>query len=210
MSLPKLIYFASRGRAELVRLVLAEAGVAYEDETFAGADAFAALKASGRLPFGAVPVWEEPDGFRLAQSLAIARYLAAGHGLYGESLREHGRCDELLGAFDDVRAELRRLATAEPARRAEVRAELTGTTLPRWFGHLERLLGAQTFVCGDRITVADLALWYLCELATDNDFGAALAGCPGLVAHARRIAERPRIAAWVASPRRFPVQRLPG
>ena len=63
MPLPKLVYFASRGRGEVIRLALAEAGVAYEEENFAG-DQFAALKASGRLPFLAVPLWEE-DGFRL-------------------------------------------------------------------------------------------------------------------------------------------------
>ena len=43
MALPKLVYFAARGRGELIRLALAEAGVAYEEENFSGADEFAAL-----------------------------------------------------------------------------------------------------------------------------------------------------------------------
>jgi glutathione S-transferase len=213
MALPKLIYFASRGRAELCRLVLHEADVAYEEDSFLGADAFTALKASGRLPFQAVPVWEEPDGFRLAQSLAIACYLAGTNGLYGTSPRENAECDQMLGAFDDVRGELRRLVAVDPSKRADLRAELLTKTLPRWFANLDRLLGANRggagHLVGESMTVADLALWYLLELATDNGFGPAFADRPRLGAFARRIGERPRIAAYVASPRRYPLAPLP-
>jgi hypothetical protein len=51
MAKPTLIYFATRGRAEVTRLVLAEAAVDYTEESFKGPEALAALKASGRLPF---------------------------------------------------------------------------------------------------------------------------------------------------------------
>ena len=34
----KLIYFNARGRAELARLILAQAGEAYDDERIEGAD----------------------------------------------------------------------------------------------------------------------------------------------------------------------------
>jgi glutathione S-transferase len=208
MPLPKLVYFRSRGRAEVIRLVAAEASVAYEEENFEGREAFAALKASGRLPFLAVPIWEE-QGFTLAQSAAIANHLARAHGMRGANPREEALVDQALGTVEDVRNELRKLPAAEPSKRDEVRTELRGTTLPRWFGLLERLLGTNDFLVGKSITVADLALWYLVEMAKDNDFGAALAGCPRLNAFYERVAARPRIAAYLKSEKRPPLTKLP-
>ena len=212
MANPRLIYFPSRGRAEVIRLMLAEAGVAYDEENFKGPEEFAALKASGRLPFLAVPVWEG-NGLRLAQSAAIANHLARTHGLAGKSPRDQALIDQALGAVEDVRNELRKVVTADPAKRPAVRAELLTATLPRWFGLLEKLLASnhdgQAFLVGDSISLADLALWYLLELVTDNGFGAALADSPSLSDFAKRVAARPKIAAYLASSRRFPLQPLP-
>ncbi len=214
MSHPTLLYFAGRGRAEVIRLVLAEAGVEW-DEHHVGKGTppangrptdLAALEAAGVLPFGAVPFWEEPGGFRLAQSMAIANHLARRHGLRGKSAEEEARCDELLGAIDDVRLELRKLQLAAPSERAEVRAQLVEKILPRWLDRLERLLAprlqATGFAVGASLTVADLALWYLLEMIRDNGLGAPLDRCPALSAFFGRIAARPRLAAYLASPRR--------
>jgi glutathione S-transferase len=218
---PTLIYFNARGRAELIRLVLAECGVDW-DEHHVGRGTPPAkgrptdigeLKAIGVLPFGAVPVWEETDGLRLAQSAAIANHLSRRHGLLGATPLEAARCDELLGCVEDVREELRRLRLASPERRPEMRGELDRIVLPRWLGNLERHLGprleATGFAAGDHLTLSDLALWYLLETLSDNELGAALDDCPALSAFARRMGVRPRIAAYVASPRRPPFTPLP-
>ena len=221
MSKPTLIYFASRGRAELIRLVLAEAGVDYQEHPVGKGTPpvdgrptdFAALKATGTLPFDAVPVWEEPSGLRLAQSGAIANHIARAHGLRGKSAVEEARCDELLGAVDDVRLELRKLATIAAGERPALRAELASATLPRWLGYLDRLLakngGGAGHAVGASITVADLALWYLFELIRDNGFGGALERYPALVAFGERIGSRPRLATYLKGGRRPPVVPLP-
>jgi glutathione S-transferase len=221
MSKPTLLYFPSRGRAEVIRLVLAEAGVDYAEHPVGKgtppvggrATDLADLKASGAAPFGAVPVWEEPGGLRLAQSAAIANHLARRHGLRGATPLERARCDELLGAVDDVRLELRKLATCPAGERPALRAELLGTTLPRWLGSLEAYLApalaAGGYSVGSAITVGDLALWYLLELIQDNGLGESLARCPQLLGFFGRVAARPRIAAWLASPARHPFTPLP-
>jgi glutathione S-transferase len=221
MSKPTLIYFPARGRAELIRLVLAEAGVDYQEHAIGKGTPpvngrptdFAALKATGTLPFDAVPVWEEPDGLRLAQSGAIANHLSRTHGLRGKNAVEEARCDELLGAVDDVRLELRKLATVAAEQRPALRAELASATLPRWLGHLDRLLqrngGGAGYVVGSSVTVADLALWYLLEQIRDNGFGGALERYPGLMAFVERIGSRPRITAYLKSARRPPLVLLP-
>jgi glutathione S-transferase len=221
MNKPTLIYFSSRGRAEVIRLVLAEAAVAYHEHPIGKgtkpADGrptdFQELKASGALPFEAAPVWEDADGFRLAQSAAIASYLARSHGLYPKNGRDAALCDQALGAYDDVRGELRKVFTAAPADRAAVREELATKALPRWMGYLDRILeanhGGTAFIAGDAVSVADLAIWYLLELISDNGFGAAIAKYPALVAFADRIGRRPRIAEYRASPGRHPFAPLP-
>jgi len=221
MPKPTLLYFPARGRAEVIRLILAEAGVDYDEHHVgkgtppAGGRAtdLADLKAAGVLAFGAVPAWEEPGGFRLVQSAAIANHLARRHGLRGATPLEEARCDELLGAVDDVRLELRKLLTCSAAERPALRQELIATTLPRWLGdleaHLAPSLAAGGFSVGAAITVGDLALWYLLEMIRDNGLGEPLARCPQLTALFARVAARPRIAAYLASPARPAFTPLP-
>jgi glutathione S-transferase len=209
-----LIYFPTRGRAELIRLILAEAGVDFDEHPVISNGQpmnglptdFTQLKASGLLPFQAVPVWEEPDGFRLAQSLAIARYLSRKYGLLGSSAREEAQIDQVLGMYDDIRPEVRRLVTAAPAERLATRSELNTVTLPRWLENMDRLLKSNDdgigFVVGKSFSVADLAFWYLLELIRDNGFGALIDKHPRLVAYADRIGKRPSVYKWVTSDRR--------
>lgn len=221
MNKPTLVYFAARGRAEVIRLVLAEAGVDYLEHPVGKGTPpldgrptdFAALKATGALPFEAVPVWEEPGGLHLAQSQAIAMHLARTHGLAGKGAAEAAQVEQWLGGIDDIRIEVRKLATAPAEQRAAIRAELRTATLPRWLGYLDRLLRANGegagFAVGAGLTVADLALWYLLELLRDNGLGEPIDAYPALVAHAQRIASRPRIAAYLASERRPKLVLLP-
>ena len=69
----KLFYFDARGRAELSRMLFALAHVDYEDIRV-DADEWANLKQE--MPFGQLPVLEVEGGERIAQSMAISRFLA--------------------------------------------------------------------------------------------------------------------------------------
>jgi len=120
--------------------------------------------------------------------------------------------EQVLGAYDDVRQELRKVATVAPEGRATQRAALAEEFLPRWFGYLDRLLranGGDGVLVGESLTVADLTLWYLLELCRDNGFGAAVAAYPALIAFGTRVERRPRLAAYLASSRRHPFVPLP-
>ena len=82
MSKHKLTYFNAAGRAEPVRIACFLSDVSFEDHRvdFAG---FGALKGSGALPLGQVPVLEV-DGFSFAHTSAMLRYVAklGNTGLY--------------------------------------------------------------------------------------------------------------------------------
>jgi glutathione S-transferase len=221
MTNPLLTYFQARGRAELIRLVCAEAGIEYDEHpVLQGAPPqngrptdFQELKQSGLLPFSAVPIWEDPDGFRLAQSLAIVKYLGAQHGLMGKTSRETALVEQRLGAYEDVRAEPRKLVTTPPAERPALHAKLGAEILPRWLGYLDRILASNRdgtgYLVGDSLTVADLALWYLLEIIRDNGWTGAIEKYPRLQAYFARIGARPRLAAYLASPKRFPFAAWP-
>jgi glutathione S-transferase len=219
MPLPRLTYFSSRGRAEAIRLLLADAGVEH-DELAVGAwsptdlpAAFVALRSSGKLAYGALPLWEEPDGFHLVQSDAILRHLARTHDRYGASPRDAARCDEIIAGVDDARVELRKLATTPAPARAAQRDQLLGSILPRWLGHLELRLaandGGHGFVVGAAPSIADIVLWHFLELVHDNHLDAALTDCRLLASFYQRFADRPGIAAHRLSERRHPPQPFP-
>jgi glutathione S-transferase len=217
MAFPRLIYFSSRGRAELIRLILAQVGAEYEEENVGPYDvtnktpAFLALKSSGALPFDALPLWQEPDGFTLAQSDAIVRHVARAHGLYGADARESALCDMVMEGIKDLIGDVGKIWSVEPALRAELRSRLDREIVPRWLGYLERIVARNdgAFVVGRAMTHADIALFHMVERLTDNHLAGGLTDCPKLVALAARVRNQPRIAAYVSSPKRWPVQLLP-
>jgi glutathione S-transferase len=81
----KLIYFNGRGLAEPSRYIFAAAGQDYEDFRFERDEW---PKHKPNTPLGQAPVLEITDGShtsQIAQSLAIARYLANEFGLAGKN-----------------------------------------------------------------------------------------------------------------------------
>lgn len=75
----ELVYFAGRGRAEFIRLLLADAGVEWTEAILKTRQQFLDLVASGRLPFHKVPLLHI-DGRDLVESKSILRYLARQYG----------------------------------------------------------------------------------------------------------------------------------
>lgn len=100
----KLIYFDARGRAEPARLMLELCGVPYEYEVmplekWMGQGGKESVLA--RTPFGQLPILED-GSFSLCQSRAILHYLARKLGLFGETLEETARIDEVFETADEL------------------------------------------------------------------------------------------------------------
>jgi glutathione S-transferase len=212
MSLPKLTYFAARGRAETARMILAEAGVEYEEVNFEPSKpgerppSFTALIESGKLPFNQVPLWEE-DGEVLVQSNAIVRHLARKHGLYGSGLREAALCDMIAEGVQDLGMEMFKLVATPPADRPGLRAKLVEAIVPRWLGHFARLLATSPagFFVGRSLTYADLAVFSVLEMLEENHLDSTkLSAYPKIAVFKARVASRPKLSAYLTSSKRHP------
>jgi glutathione S-transferase len=144
----KLTYFDIPGKAEAIRLCAAVGHVAMEDVRITREE-FAALQASGGLPFGQVPSLEV-DGEILAQSSSILRYVGTVGGLHpAGDLLACARIDSLVCAEEDMfcgvsvsRYGPRFGFDMTDAFRENVRRSLNDEVLPRHLLFLEKKLGA--------------------------------------------------------------------
>jgi hypothetical protein len=110
---PTLHYFDIRGRAEAIRMAMADANVPFVDAAFSseewGKERPDGLKAklirAGKLPFGQVPMLEQGN-FSLVQSHSILRYLGRAYGWYAGSAEELGAIDVVADGTEDVRKQV--------------------------------------------------------------------------------------------------------
>ncbi|XP_070545470.1 hematopoietic prostaglandin D synthase-like [Ptychodera flava] len=197
----KLTYFDLRGRAEPSRLLFAVAGVEYEDVRIQR-EQWPNEKASGKYPFGQMPVLEV-DGQVIAQSIAIARYLANEFGLAGKTNLEKAKVDMIVDAIGDVSKGLGEMWFAnDEAKKAEAKEKCLTKTIPTTFTGLEKILmtnnGGDGFFVGDSLTMADLIFlahtdYHVDQLKEEN----TMAAFPKLTALRERILAQPSVKQWV-------------
>lgn len=196
----RLHYFPGRGRAESTRWMLAANDFDFEQVLVDSAANFAALKATGKLPFGQLPLLEI-DGLCLTQSSAMIRYLARRGDLYGNTVEDAVWCDMLVGATADF-AEVALKCAFLPSQ-AEVVATLSAA-LAKYGPHFERRLAANggTWLVGQKLTFADIVL---AEPLTANLEWVpdVLDDWPGLKSLQTRVTALPGIARYLNSSRRW-------
>ncbi|HEY4119730.1 MAG TPA: glutathione S-transferase family protein [Byssovorax sp.] len=221
----ELFYWPSiQGRGEFVRLALEEAGADYVDVArlpveegggVAAIQRFLKGHEDGALPFA--PPFLRVAGVVVAQTASILAFLGPRLGLVPDDDASRAAALQLSLTVADVAAEVHDthhpVATAlyyedqkpEAKRRAE---GFVTQRLPKYLGYFERVL-ARTGkgLVGPSLTYADLGLFQLVEglryafpRAMDNVEHAA----PRVVTLHEQVAKRPRVAAYLASPRRVP------
>jgi len=172
MSTPSLtlIYFPFGGRAAPIRDALRIGGVPFEDK-HVDFETFGAMKASGELPFGAVPILKL-DGKTISQSTAILRYAGKLSGLYPSDPALALRVDEAMDGVDDMMSPMGASIREEDAtRKAAMRKDMAEVTIPASFARFEKLIrdnGSTGFVVGDSLTIADLKLLHSVDKLTDG------------------------------------------
>jgi glutathione S-transferase len=212
-----------QGRGEFVRLALEEAAADYVDvcRGDGGEDAMMALldgRTVKRPPFA--PPFLKAGRQLIGQTASILLYLGPRHALAPDDdagrLWTHQLQLTIADLVNEVHDSHHPLASSmyyeEQRREAKKRAaNLVRERLPKFLGYFERVLrrNAHTprFLVGRKLTYADLSMFQVIaglRYAYPNAMTGLEKRCPGLVDLHERVRLRPRIAAYVASPRRLP------
>jgi glutathione S-transferase len=215
-----------QGRGEFVRLVLEEAKARYLDVARlsgrgAGVPAlmrFLDGRGSGRPPFA--PPFLKVGRLVIGQTANILQFLGPRHSLAPQD--EAGRLwtHELQLTIADFVAEVH--DTHHPVasglyyedQKKEARrrtADFLENRAPKFLGYFERVLGKNSrgkrYLAGAKLTYADLSLFQIIaglSYAFPRSMVRAARKYRGLFALHAAVQERPRIAAYLASPRRIP------
>ncbi len=195
----KLIYFNAKARAETIRYIFAQAGVAYEDKRLAGGstgEEFAQLKPTTK--YGALPLLEV-DGKQLAGSGPIARFVAERFGLAGSSDFENADIASIHDVIGDLAQQVMKVVfEKDETRKADLKKALQETHLPRYLGVLEKRASAspEGWLWGTKLTWPDfhfyLLLGHLEQLVPD-----ALKSYPALTKLKTSVETLPNIAKWI-------------
>uniref|UniRef100_A0A0N5AYE0 Glutathione S-transferase 1 n=1 Tax=Syphacia muris TaxID=451379 RepID=A0A0N5AYE0_9BILA len=191
----KLTYFNAMGRAELMRMMFALKGVEYEDVRISKED-WPNMKPT--TPFGQLPLLEV-DGKVLAQSVAIAIYLANKLGLNGANDWEAAKIHEIFGATEDLfNAVIPAFKCEDPETKKKLIAEFEKDHLDLYFQRIGKMLVANGtgYIVGKQISVADLLLANIAGL-----FGHmcqnTMAKHPDLTKFKEKIFAIPQIKKWI-------------
>ena len=190
----KLTYFNLRGRGEAARLLLAYGGIEYEDCRInpAFVDNAEWMELKPTTPYGSLPLLEW-NGVVLAQSLAIARFVAKEVGLAGRNPMECAQVDEIVDAVNDM---LVAGSKAMFSNDEEQMKKYFTDSLPHSLGQLEKRLigrGGQYFV-GNSISWADVQLYSFCSGLQDQS---CLHKVPKIKNLMDRVGNIPNIKDWV-------------
>jgi len=215
-----------QGRGEFVRLALEEAGARYRDvarEGGKGAGVGALLRFmnernAARPPFA--PPFLKSGRLVIAQTANILLFLGPRHGLAPKD--ERGRiwthqlqltvADFLVEIHDTHHPVSGNLYFEEQKKEARRRsADFLKTRAPKFLGYFERVLSrnARTdrYLVGAALTYADLSMFQIISglcYAFPRAMARTARAYRRLFALHARVQERPRISAYLASPRRVP------
>jgi len=191
----KLTYFNSRGRAELCRLILAQAGEKYEDVRIEHAD-WPELKKT--VPLGQLPLLEV-DGKVIGQSITMARYLAKRFNLAGKDDWAAAQADMVVDTVNDIGNKLiAYMFEKDENKKKELGKVMKEETMPQAIAILEKLLvsaGGKHFA-GGSLTWADIAVAAFLS-AVQARMGEVLVGAPALAALVTKTMNLPNIKKWI-------------
>lgn len=217
----ELYYWPSiQGRGEFVRLALEDAGAAYRDVARepGGMKAMMSLlkgEGEGLAPFA--PPFLKHGSLVIAQTPNILFYLGPKLGLAPADEGDRHRGNQLMLTVADLVAEVH--DTHHPVanglyyedQKPEALKRATAflkERLPKFLGYFERALAQNggEHVVGSAVSYVDLALFQVLsglEYAFPKAMARTKTGIPRLAILQSRVAERPGIAAYLASPRRL-------
>ncbi|MBA4094759.1 MAG: glutathione S-transferase, partial [Candidatus Accumulibacter sp.] len=162
------------------------------------------------------PPFLRADGMTIGQTAAILMFIGERHGLAPQDTAGRIWAHQLQLTIADLVNEAHdthhpvgnALYYEDQQEEARRRAgEFTSARIPKFFNYFSRVLGEKDYLTGLELTYADLSLFQVLEgldYAFPKATRRALAKHPNLAALRERVSKRPRIAAYLKSPRRIP------
>jgi glutathione S-transferase len=214
-----------QGRGEFVRLALEEAGAGYDDVARhgSGADRMFALMRGARLdhrPFA--PPFLKAGKVMVAQTANILLYLGARHALAPKP--EAGRlwahqlqltvADFVVEVHDTHHPIASGFYYEDQKKEAKRRTQdFRESRAPKYLGYFDDVIAQSggPFLLGRRLSYPDLSLFQMVEglrYAFPQMMKRLERKIPRVVAVRDRVADRPRIAAYLASERRIPFNEM--
>lgn len=200
-----LTYWDGRGNAELLRLMLAASGEAWEEKVYGDdnathmstPDQFKNIIADGVCAFEQVPLLQI-DGLNLVQKQAIVRYLARKHNMYGANAVEAVQIDIVSEGYLDFKSSLKYNDFGDSWTAA------LNKSLPKFERVLRSNESKSGFFVGGSVSFVDIQMFEILYWGRERGFNYAELGWPLIEAHVDLVAKLPGIAAYLSSPRRFP------
>ncbi|KAI0369508.1 elongation factor 1-gamma [Pilatotrama ljubarskyi] len=154
-----------------------------------------------KFPHGKIPALDAADGFKLFETSAIARYVAAlppNSTLLGSNLKEAALIDQWVSFGDNEIASHTNLIFQLVKGIITPYAKPLHTTLAerqlRSFKTLEAHLSTRTFLVTERITLADISVASVIHRALGVTFDASLrAQFPNILRHYETVVNQPQL-----------------
>lgn len=206
-----------QGRGEFVRLALEEASAEYDDLARDDEAPMIRLMEKGpakHRPFA--PPFLKAGRLLIGQTANILLFLGERHGLAPKDTAGKFWVNQLQLTIADLVAEVHdghhpisgSLYYEDQRREAAWRTKhLREERLPKYLGYFDAVLGRWPWLAGRRFSYADLSLFELVEglrYAFPRTMKRLEKKHPRLIRLRDRVAERPRIAAYLKSDRRLP------
>lgn len=209
-----------QGRGEFVRLALEEVGADYIDvgrkRGRKAVEAFFARKRERRPPYA--PPALKAGNRVIGQTANILHYLGARHGLAPSdragALWAHQlqlTIADMVVHIHDTHHPVSGWLYYEEQKPAALRrtADFWRYRMPKFMGYFERVIGKSggPYLLGRRLSYVDLSLFQIVEglrYAFPKRMKRFEKRIPRVIALHDLVAKRPRIAAYLASPRRIP------
>ncbi|PIC30025.1 hypothetical protein B9Z55_021407 [Caenorhabditis nigoni] len=197
----KLTYFDGRGAGEICRQIFAFAGQEYEDQRLTD-EQWEEYKAAGKAPYNQLPMLTI-DGKPLAQSHAMARYLAREFGINGKTHFEEAQVNSLADQFKDYYAEARPyLAVKLGYTEGDADTLYKTVYLPAFkkhYGFLSKALksSGHGFLVGDSLTWIDLLVAQHSADLLKREGESLFDEYPDMKTHSQDVQRIPQIAKWI-------------
>eukprot|EP00079_Xenopus_tropicalis_P034472 XP_017948243.1 PREDICTED: glutathione S-transferase P 1-like [Xenopus tropicalis] len=194
-----LTYYPVRGRAEAIRLLLADQDIPWEEDEVQWQDWCSGNHDERKKAvFGRLPQFQNGD-FVLCQSNSILRYLAHKHGLTGDNDEESAHIDMVNDSVEDLRKKYGRFIYFTCQEKGKGKY-LEG--LPQQLEFFERVLSknhnGSKFVVGQKISYADYNLVDLLQCHLDLS-PECLSAFPLLRAYLERLVSQPTLSDYLNS-----------